>query len=62
MKKTKEKIKVHRTAEGTAFEVAFVVMAVVVWALVIWMISQAPDVIATHFDGNGRPNGYGSPW
>ena len=62
MKIKKDPIKVHRTAEGTAFEVAFAVLAVVVWALVIWMISRAPDVIVTHFDGYGRPNGYGSPW
>ena len=58
----KQKIKVHRTKEGTIFELAFLVLAVVVWALIIWMISRAPDVIATHFDGNGNPNGYGSPW
>ena len=60
--KEKQKIKVNRTTEGTIFEVTFAILAVVVWALVIWMISRAPDVIATHFDAHGRPNGYGSPW
>ena len=58
----KKKIKVNRTKEGTVFEIAFVMLAVVVWALIIWMIIKAPDVIATHFDGRGHPNGYGSPW
>ena len=60
--KEKQKIQVHRTTEGTIFEMAFAVLAVVVWAFVIWMICRAPDVIATHFDAHGRPNGYGSPW
>lgn len=58
----KQKIKVYRTTEGTIFELAFLVLAIVVWVLVILMLSNAPDVIATHFDGNGHPNGYGSPW
>ena len=57
-----QKIKVNRTTEGTIFEVAFLVLAVVVWALIILMLWRAPDVIATHFDAQGRPNGYGSPW
>lgn len=58
----KQKIKVNRTKEGTVFEIAFVMLAIVVWALIIWMICKAPDVVATHFDGRGHPNGYGSPW
>ena len=58
----KQKIKVNRTKEGTVFEIAFVMLAVVVWALIIWMLCKAPDVVATHFDGRGHPNGYGSPW
>ena len=51
------KIKVYRTTEGTIFELAFLVLAVIVWVLVILLLKNAPDVIATHFDGNGRPNG-----
>ena len=58
----KKKIKVNRTKEGTVFEIAFAMLAVVVWALIIWMLCKAPDVVATHFDGRGHPNGYGSPW
>ena len=60
--KEKLKIEIHRTAEGTVFEVTFVILAVIVWALIIWMLCKAPDVVATHFDGRGHPNGYGSPW
>ena len=60
--KEKLKIEIHRTAEGTVFEVTFVILAVIVWALIIWMLCKAPDIVATHFDGRGHPNGYGSPW
>lgn len=58
----KERITVHRTTEDTIFEITFLILAVIVWALIILMLSKAPDVIATHFDGHGHPNGYGSPW
>ena len=54
-------VKVHRTTEGTIFEIAFVVIAIVVWGLIIWMIHQAPDIVATHFDASGKPNAYGPP-
>lgn len=60
--KKKQRIKVVRTTEGTIFELAFLVLAVIVWVLVILMMKKAPDVVATHFDVNGHPNGYGSPW
>ena len=58
----KQKIKANRTKEGTIFELAFLVLAVVVWVVVIMMLKNAPSVIATHFDAHGNPNGYGSPW
>ena len=58
----KQKIKVNRTKEGSLFEIAFAMLAVIVWALIIWMLCKAPDVVATHFDAHGRPNSYGSPW
>ena len=54
-------VKVHRTTEGTIFEFAFAIVAIVVWGLVIWMIHQAPDIVPTHFDASGKPNAYGSP-
>ena len=54
-------VKVYRTTEGTIFEIAFVVIAIVVWGLIIWMIHQAPDIVATHFDASGKPNAYGPP-
>ena len=54
-------IKVHRTTEGTIFEIVFVLVAIVVWGLIIRMVYQAPDIVPTHFDASGKPNAYGSP-
>ena len=56
-----KKVQVHRTSEGTVFEVAFVILAIIVWGLIIWMIHRAPDIVPTHFDASGKPNAYGSP-
>ena len=56
-----KKIKVHRTTEGTVFEILFVLMAFIVWGLIIWLVHQAPDIVPTHFDASGKPNAYGSP-
>ena len=54
-------VKVHRTTEGTVFEVTFAIVALVVWGIIAWLIHQAPDIVPTHFDGAGNPNAYGSP-
>lgn len=54
-------IKVHRTTEGTIFEIAFAILAIIVWVSVILMVQQAPDIVPTHFDASGTPNAYGSP-
>ena len=56
-----KEVKVHRTLEGTIFEIAFAAITIVVWELIIWMVKQAPDIVPTHFDASGRPNAYGSP-
>ena len=47
--------------EGTIFEIAFAIVAIVVWGLIIWLVHQAPDIVPTHFDASGKPNAYGSP-
>ena len=56
-----KKIKVYRTTEATVFEVAFAIVAIVVWGLIIWLVHRAPDIVPTHFDASGKPNAYGSP-
>ena len=54
-------VKVHRTTEAIIFEIAFVIIAIIVWGIIIWMIHRAPDIVPTHFDAFGKPNAYGSP-
>ena len=56
-----DQIKIYRTTEGTIFEVAVVILAIIVWGLIIWFVHQAPDIIPTHFDTSGKPNAWGSP-
>ena len=57
----KNNIKVYRTVEGTIFEVAFLILAIIVWGLIIWFVKQAPYIVPTHFDASGNPNAWGSP-
>lgn len=54
-------VKVHRTLEGTVFEIVFAIVAIVVWGIIIWLVHRAPDIVPTHFDASGNPNAYGSP-
>ena len=56
-----KEVKVYRTLEGNIFEMVFAIVAIIVWGLIIWMVHQAPEIVPTHFDGQGRPNAYGSP-
>ena len=54
-------VKVHRTSEAIIFEIAFAIVAVIVWGIITWMLYRAPDIVPTHFDASGKPNAYGSP-
>ena len=45
MNRNQDQIKVYRTTEGTIFEVATVILAIIVWGLIIWFVNQAPDII-----------------
>lgn len=54
-------VKVHRTMGATIFEIAFVILAIIVWVIAFIMIHRAPDIVATHFDASGKPDSYGSP-
>jgi len=58
--KQKQKFSIPRTTEGTIFEIATVVLTVIVWVVIVLALRKAPDVVATHFDAFGRPDDYGS--
>ena len=53
------RFEVRRTTEGTVFEVAFVLLTIIVWVLVIMMLNAAPDTVPTHFGPSGAPDSYG---
>ena len=58
----KQKFNIVRTAEGTMFEVAFVVLAVAVWAMIVVLLMRAPDTVPVHFSLSGTPDGWGSKY
>lgn len=51
--------KVGRTPEGNAFELVFVVSAILVCVYVVLVYLQAPETVATHFGPSGMPDAYG---
>lgn len=55
----KQLFKVGRTPEGNAFELAFVVSAILVCVYVVLVYLQAPETVATHFGPSGMPDAYG---
>lgn len=55
----KQKFKVERSTEGNIFELAFVLLAIVVWVTIVLFYNHAPDVIPTHFGPSGAPNAFG---
>ena len=55
----KQRFKVERSTEGNIFELAFVLLAIVVWVAIVMLYHQAPDIIPTHFGPSGAPDAYG---
>ena len=55
-----KKVKVHRTAEGTIFEIVTAVLLIVLWVLTVVLWQKSAPTIANHFDLTGTPDGFGS--
>ena len=55
----KQRFKVERSTEGNIFELAFVLLTIVVWVAIVMLYHQAPDIIPTHFGPSGAPDAYG---
>lgn len=51
--------KAGRTPEGKAFELAFVVLAILVCVYVALIYLRAPETIPTHFGPSGMPHAFG---
>lgn len=52
-------VKVNRTAEGTAFEIATAVLNVIMWGIIAWQWNRLPEQIVTKVDLMGNPTEYG---
>ena len=55
----KQRFKVVRSTEGNIFELAFVLLTIVVWVAIVMLYHQAPDIIPTHFGPSGAPDAFG---
>ena len=58
----KQKFSIQRSTEGTIFEIATIILTIIVWVVIVLALRHAPDRIITHFDAMGRPDDYGSKW
>ena len=53
-------IKIVRDSEGKAFELAFIVLAILVWVYTVWVFIRLPETVPVHFGLSGAPDAYGS--
>ena len=58
---SKIKLNVVRTPKDMIFDCVFLVLTVAIWGIIAWLISRAPDIVPTHFNGSGKPDAWGSP-
>lgn len=58
---SKIKLNVVRTSKDMIFDCVFLALTVAIWGIIAWLISQAPDIVPTHFGPSGKPDAYGSP-
>ena len=53
------KIKIDLTQFDKLLEIAGIVLIIIMWAVAIFSYLKSPETVAIHFDGAGKPNGYG---
>ena len=58
---SKIKLNVARTSKDIIFDSVFLILTVAIWGIIAWLISQAPDIVPTHFNGSGNPDAWGAP-
>ena len=58
---SKIKLNVARTSKDIIFDSVFLILTVAIWGIIAWLISQAPDIVPTHFNGSGNPDAWGTP-
>ncbi len=55
-------VRVTRTAEGTAFEIAIAIINIAMWVMVACIWKHLPEQVATHFDATGTADASGTKW
>lgn len=58
--KTKDKLRIQRTKEGTIFEIVTAILTVILWIIAIALYNKMPDTVPTHFNLSGEADGFGS--
>ena len=58
---SKIKLNVVRTSKDMIFDCVFLALTIAVWGIIAWLISRAPDIVPTHFNGSGKPDAWGAP-
>lgn len=55
-------IRMMRSAEGTAFEIAIAIINICMWIMIAYLWRHLPEQIAIHFDVTGTADGWGTKW
>ena len=59
MKKDRPKIKIELTKSDKILEIIALLLLVCLWIYVIYNYNSLPDIINTHFNAQGKPDGSG---
>ena len=59
MKKDRPKIKIELTKSDKILEIVALLLLICLWIYVIYNYNSLPDIINTHFNAQGKPDGSG---
>ena len=59
MKKDRPKIKIELTKSDKILEIIALLLLICLWIYVIYNYNSLPDIINTHFNAQGKPDGIG---
>ena len=55
-------IKIPLTIADKVFEIIGILVLIAFWIFTLKNYHLLPEIIPTHFDGSGKPDGYGAKW
>jgi len=62
MNKEQPVVKIKKEPIDYFLEYGALILLVAIWGFTIYHFNKLPDIIATHFDFNGNPDGFGSKY